>query len=97
VPSQPRAGSRLLRLSFAACSDPEVRDSVRISFGRMWQTVAETTGLDPLTIKAFLAFGMLLNDVAALQAGEVDEPWAAGVRTRIRPGLFEHITAETNQ
>jgi hypothetical protein len=32
------------------------RDSVRISFGRMWQAVAETTGLDPVTIKAFLAF-----------------------------------------
>jgi hypothetical protein len=40
---------------------------------------------------------MLLNNVAALDAGEVDEPWARGVRTRIHPGLFEHITTGTNR
>jgi AcrR family transcriptional regulator len=90
--------SLLLQLQgFAACGDPEVRDAVRDSFGRMWQMVAETTGLDLVTIKAFLAFGMLLNNGAALQVAELDEPWAQGVRTRIRPGLFEHITANTNR
>jgi AcrR family transcriptional regulator len=90
--------SLLLQLQgFAACGDPEVRDAVRDSFGRMWQTVAETTGLDPVTIKAFLAFGMLLNNGAALQVAELDQPWAQGVRTRISPGLFDHITTETNQ
>jgi AcrR family transcriptional regulator len=88
----------LLQLQgFAACGDPEVRDAVRASFGRMWRTVADTTGLDPVTIKAFLAFGMLLSNGAALQVAELDQPWAEGVRTRIRPGLFEHITTETNQ
>jgi AcrR family transcriptional regulator len=88
----------LLQLQgFAACGDPEVRDAVRASFGRMWRTVAGTTGLDPVTIKAFLAFGMLLSNGAALQVAELDQPWAEGVRTRIRPGLFEHITTETNQ
>jgi hypothetical protein len=50
-----------------------------------------------VTIKAFLAFGMLLNNGAALQVAELDEPWARGVRTRIRPGLFNHITADTNR
>jgi AcrR family transcriptional regulator len=90
--------SLLLQLQgFAACGDPEVRDTVRDSFGRMWQTVAESTGLDPVTIKAFLALGMLLSNGAALQVAELDEPWAQGVRTRILPGLFEHITTETNQ
>jgi AcrR family transcriptional regulator len=90
--------SLLLQLQgFAACGDPEVREAVRDSFGRMWQTVGETTGLDPVTIKAFLAFGMLLNSGAALQAAEVDEPWAKGIRTRIRPGLFDHITTATNR
>jgi AcrR family transcriptional regulator len=90
--------SLLLQLQgFAACGDPEVRDAVRDSFGRMWQTVAEITGLDPVTIKAFLAFGMLLNNGAALQVAELDEPWAKGVRTRIHAGLFEHITADTNR
>jgi hypothetical protein len=90
--------SLLLQLQgFAACGDPEVRDAVRDSFGRMWQMVAETTGLEPVTIKAFLAFGMLLNDGAALQVAELEESWAQGVRTPIRPGLFDHITTDTNR
>lgn len=90
--------SLLLQLQgFAACGDPEVRDVARESFGRMWQTVSDVTGLDPVTIKAFLAFGMLLNSGAALQVAELDQPWAEGVRTPIRPGLFDHITTETNQ
>jgi AcrR family transcriptional regulator len=90
--------SLLLQLQgFAASGDPEVRDAVRDSFGRMWQMVAETTRLDPVTIKAFLAFGMLLNNGAALQVAELSEPWARGVRTRVRPGLFDHITTETNR
>jgi AcrR family transcriptional regulator len=88
----------LLQLQgFAACGDAEVRDLMRARLGRMWDTVADTTGLDPVTVKSFLAFGMLLNNVAALDVDELDEPWAAGVRTRINPGLFEHITADANQ
>jgi AcrR family transcriptional regulator len=88
----------LLQLQgFAACGDPEVRDAVRDAFGRMWQTVADLTALDEVTVKAFLAFGMLLNNTAALQVSQLDEPWAQGVRTRIQAGLFEHITANTNR
>ncbi|MEV4236642.1 hypothetical protein ACIBJI_20160 [Nocardia sp. NPDC050408] len=79
---------------FAACGDREVRDFVRARLAYMWDTVADTTGLAPVTVKSFLAFGMLLNNVAAV---EVDEPWAKGVRTRIQAGLFEHITADTNR
>jgi AcrR family transcriptional regulator len=82
---------------FAACGDDEVRDLVRARVARMWDTVSDTAGLDPVTVKSFLAFGMLLNNVAALEVDELDEPWAKGVRTRIHPGLFEHITADTNR
>jgi hypothetical protein len=74
-----------------------VRAAVRDSFGRLWQTVADTAGLDPVTVKTFLAFGMLLNTNAALVLGEVDEKWATQARTRIQPGLFDHITRETNR
>lgn len=88
----------LLQLQgFAAASDPEVRDAVRDSFAGMWHLVADTTGLDPVTVKSFLAFGMLLNNGAALEVREVEEPWAHGVRTRIQPGLFTHISSETNR
>ncbi len=82
---------------FAACGDHEVRDLVRARVARMWDTVADTTGLDPVTVKSFLAFGMLLNNAAALDVDDLDEPWAKGVRTRIQPGLFEHITTNTNR
>jgi len=88
----------LLQLQgFAACGDSEVRDLVRARLARMWDTVADTAGLDPVTVKSFLAFGMLLNNVAALDIDELDEPWATGVRTRIHAGLFEHITTDTNR
>jgi AcrR family transcriptional regulator len=88
----------LLQLQgFAACGDSEVRDLVRGRLARMWDTVADTSGLDPVTVKSFLAFGMLLNNVAALDVDEMDEPWAKGVRTRIHAGLFEHITTDTNR
>jgi AcrR family transcriptional regulator len=82
---------------FAACGDGEVRDLVRARVARMWDTVADTTGLDPVTVKSFLAFGMLLNNAAALDVDDLDEPWAKGVRTRIHAGLFEHITTDTNR
>lgn len=97
VPSRPRAGAQPLRLGFAAYGDLEVRDSVRISFGRRWQTAAETTGLDPVAIKAFPSLAMPLDNGAALQVAELDEPWAQGFRTRIRPGLFDRSTTGTGR
>jgi len=88
----------LLQLQgFAACGDTEVRDLVRGRLAHMWDTVADTSGLDPVTVKSFLAFGMLLNNVAALDIDDLNAPWAKGVRTRITPALFEHITTETNR
>jgi AcrR family transcriptional regulator len=88
----------LLQLQgFAACGDEEVRAAVRARVARMWDTVAGLTGLDPVTVKSFLAFGMLLNNMAALDAGQVGEPWAEGVRTRIQAGLFEYINVGTNR
>jgi AcrR family transcriptional regulator len=88
----------LLQLqAFAACGDEEVREAVRGGMARMWSAVSDTTGLDPVTVKSFLAFGMLLNSGAAMGVAQVSEPWAEGLRTRIQPGLFEHITTETNR
>ncbi|MBY4383014.1 TetR/AcrR family transcriptional regulator [Rhodococcus fascians] len=90
--------SLLLQLQgFAACGDPDIRDAVRGAFGRMWNTVADITGLDAVTVKTFLAFGMLLNSAAALDVDDIDQSWADGVGTRIRAGLFDHITDETNR
>lgn len=90
--------SLLLQLQgFAACADPEVKSVVRERLAHMWHVVADTTGLDAVTVKSFLAFGMLLNAGAAVDVESVAEPWAEGIRTRIRAGLFEHVSAETNR
>lgn len=88
----------LLQLQgFAAAGDAAVRAAVRDSFGRLWQAVADTAGVDPVTVKTFLAFGMLLNTSAALDLAGLDAGWARQARTRIRAGLFTHVTSETNR
>jgi AcrR family transcriptional regulator len=81
----------------AACGDPEVCDAVRERFSHLWQVVADITALDAVTVKSFLAFGMLLDAGAALDVVEVDEPWSRGVQTRINPGLFEYLTTKNNR
>lgn len=88
----------LLQLqAFAACGDPEVREAVREGFGRLWQTVSDATGLDPVQVKTFMAYGMLLNTNAALATAEVDDDWARQATTRIHAGLFTQLTSEANQ
>lgn len=91
-----RTALQLQLQAYAACGDPEVRDAVRRHLAALWETAA-STGLDPVTVKTFLAYGMLLNTNAALGLAEVDTRWARGIRTRIRPGLFRHITSRTNR
>lgn len=92
-----RTALQLQLQAYAACADPEVREAVRSHLAHLWDTVATTTGLDAVTVKTFLAFGMLLNTNAALDLAEVDARWARGIRTRIKPGLFRHITRRTNR
>lgn len=83
--------------AFAACGDDEVRDAVRESFGQLWETVSDSTGLDAVQIKTFMAFGMLLNTNAALATADIDTDWARQATTRIHTGLFSHIGLEGNK
>ena len=92
-----RTALQLQLQAYAACGDTEVREAVRGHLAKLWDTVADITGLDAVTVKTFLAFGMLLNTNAALGLAEVDTRWARGIRTRIRAGLFRHITSRTNR
>ncbi|UKY54570.1 hypothetical protein [Streptomyces inhibens] len=88
----------LLQLqAFAACGDAEVREAVRESFGRLWQTVSDATGLDAVQVKTFMAYGMLLNTNAALATADLDADRARQATTRIHAGLFSHLTTEANQ
>jgi AcrR family transcriptional regulator len=92
-----RTALQLQLQAYAACNDAEVRDAVRDHLATLWDTVSITTRLDAVTVKTFLAYGMLLNTNAAVGLAEVDTGWARGLRTRIRPGLFRHITRQTNR
>lgn len=92
-----RTGLLLQLQGFAACGDPEVRDAVRLCFARMWGEAEDGTGLEPVAVKTFLAFGMLLNAGAAMDVEKVDAAWAEGLRTQIQPSLFAQITMEKNR
>ena len=61
---------------FAACEDDEVRSTVQHGFGRMWNTVQRLSGADDVTVKRFLSLGMMLNDMAAMDLWNLEEPWA---------------------
>jgi AcrR family transcriptional regulator len=61
---------------FAACDDPEVRETVRRGYGRMWTTLQKLSGADAQTLKRFLALGMMLNGMAAMDLVRLDEQWA---------------------
>jgi AcrR family transcriptional regulator len=73
---------------FAACGDPVVLEAVRDAFGRLWVRVAQVSGLDPLRVKMFIAFGMLLNDMAALDARQLRRSWAQQARTPVPASLY---------
>ena len=45
-----------------------------------------------VTVNSDGGFGRIWEMVA-----ELDESWAGGVRIRIRPGLFDHITTGTSR
>jgi AcrR family transcriptional regulator len=61
---------------YAACNDPEVRDVARAGFRTLYGFVARVSGAAPELLLEFFARGMLCNVSAALQLGELDEPWA---------------------
>jgi hypothetical protein len=51
---------------YAACSDPDVRASVREGWGRLYRRVVEVSGASREEIHQFFAEGMLLNLGAAV-------------------------------
>ena len=52
---------------FAASSDPAIGETVRERFGRIHRTVGELTGATPEDVTRFMATGMLLTVMAAMQ------------------------------
>lgn len=68
----------LLNLHAHAASPevPQVRDAMRDGFRRLVAFVREASGAPDDEVQRFFARGMLLNVIAALDAWELDEPWA---------------------
>jgi AcrR family transcriptional regulator len=62
--------------SYAACDDPEIRDTVRRGYGALVEFAERVSGLPPEHIARFFAGGMLLNVIVAMDLFESDEPWA---------------------
>jgi hypothetical protein len=66
--------------SYGACSDPEIRTSVRAGYVRLVEHVAALAGCAPADVWGFFATGMMLNVVASLELEAIadETPWAAG-------------------
>jgi AcrR family transcriptional regulator len=60
----------------AAADDPDLRTAVRQGFGDVVGYVEASTGVEPARVSRFMAKGMLLNVIAAMDLLDADEPWA---------------------
>jgi len=69
---------RRLRLQmhmYAAAQDPEITEVVRSGYGDLVTTFERISGADPERLTRFMATGMLLNVVAAMQLRESGLAW----------------------
>lgn len=80
---QDRTTLLLQQQGFAACANAQVRRAVCGAFGRLWGEVARVSGLAPLQVKTFIAYGMLLNDLASMDVDRLDQPWVRDSRTPV--------------
>ena len=60
----------------AAAEDEAIRVSARAGFARLVELVERATGMDSTVVGRFFATGMLMNVMAALDAGSVGDHWA---------------------
>jgi len=62
--------------AFAACEDEEIRDVVREEMLRLVSFVQSASGASDKAVREWLAYGMLMNVVAAMDLVDVDADWA---------------------
>ena len=62
--------------AYAACADDEIREVVRDEMLRLVSFVQSASGAPEAAIREWLAYGMLLNVVAAMDLTDVDADWA---------------------
>ena len=61
---------------YAAAGDPEIRDVVRSGYGDLVTSFERISGAEPERITRFMAMGMLLNVIAAMQLRDSGLAWA---------------------
>ena len=62
--------------SYAASDDHDVRAVVRRCYGELYTYVERVSGKSDDEVRLFFAMGMLMNVLAAMDAGGLDEGWA---------------------
>jgi AcrR family transcriptional regulator len=62
--------------AYAACEDEEIRDVVRDEMLRLVNFVQSASGAPDAAVREWLAYGMLMNVVAAMDLTDVDADWA---------------------
>ena len=62
--------------SYAACDDHDMRAVVRRGYGELYTYVERVSGKTDDDVRLFFAMGMLMNVLAAMDAGGLDEGWA---------------------
>ena len=63
--------------AYAACDDPDIRETVRGGFGDLVAYAERVSGVPTAEVTRFFAMGMLLNVFASMgQIDEGAEPWA---------------------
>ncbi len=63
--------------AYAACDDPDIRDTTRRGYKGLWLLVERLTGLPFDRVVQFFAMGMLMNVAAAMDLPAVDERWTS--------------------
>jgi AcrR family transcriptional regulator len=71
---------RMQMQAYAACDDPDVRRVVQRGFADLAAYIQGATGASSKELAHFLAQGMLLNVLAAMDVLGSPEPWAATIR-----------------
>jgi AcrR family transcriptional regulator len=62
--------------AYAACEDPDVRETVRAEFVQLMRFVQDASGAPDDAVRAWLAEGMLMNVGAAMDLAAVPAEWA---------------------
>jgi AcrR family transcriptional regulator len=74
-----------LHSQVAAGAEPAIRESMQNAFRALYELVGRESGAGPEELKPWFAHGMLCNVMAAIDAKQLDEPWAQALTSEGAP------------